>query len=167
MSRVGLANLFDRAGGSLTKAIRDEIEKDELKKPHHQLLIAKVHKRWDTWNLREDQQGDDCLEYDSFYNGFMAPYFGCYRCEETKQALQAIDMDNDGYIEWSGFLVYLKWALREYPDIATQEKLIDIAFRKGLMPAMQNELVKAEYCSIVPRHVFVFSNIESCMAVPF
>ena len=112
MSRVGLANLFDRAGGSLTKAIRDEIEKDKLKKPYHQLLIAKVRKRWDTWNLREDHQGGDCLEYDSFYNGFMAPYFGCYRCEETKQALQAIDMDNDGYIEWSGFLVYLKWALR-------------------------------------------------------
>ena len=74
MSRVGLAMLFDRAGGSLTEAIRDEIEKVELKKPHHQLLIAKVRKRWDTWNLREDQQGDDCLEYDSFYNGLTAPY---------------------------------------------------------------------------------------------
>ena len=29
MSRVGLANLFDRSGGSLTEAIRDEIEKVE------------------------------------------------------------------------------------------------------------------------------------------
>ena len=122
MSRVGLANLFDRAGGSLTKAIRDEIEKDELKKPHHQLLIAKVRKRWDTWNLREDQQGDDCLEYDSFYNGFMAPYFGRYRCEETKQALQAIDMDNDGYIEWSGFLVYLKISDGKNKKISTNKR---------------------------------------------
>ena len=165
MSRVGLANLFDRSGGSLTEAIRDEIEKVELKRPHHQLLIADVRKRWEAWDLRPEGC-DDCLYFDSFYNGFMAPYFGCYRCEDTKQALQAIDMDNDGYIEWSGFLVYLKWALREYPDIATQEQLVDIAFRKGLMPAMRNELVKAEYCSIVPRHAFIFSNIDSCMAEP-
>ena len=45
MSRVGLAILFDRAGGSLTEAIRDEIEKVELKRPHHQSLIAEVRKR--------------------------------------------------------------------------------------------------------------------------
>ena len=75
-------------------------------------------------------------------------------------------MDNDGYVEWSGFLVYLKWALREYPDIATQEQLVDIAFRKGLMPAMRNELVKAEYCAISPRHEFIFRNIDSYMAEP-
>ena len=75
MSRVGLANLFDRSGGSLTEAIRDEIEKVELKRPHHQVLIADVRKRWDAWDLRPEEC-DDCLYFDSFYNGFMAPYFG-------------------------------------------------------------------------------------------
>ena len=142
MSRVGLAMLFDRAGGSLTEAIRDEIEKVELKKPHHQSLIEEVRKRWDAWDLKEEEQGDNCLEFDSFYNGFMAPYFGCYRCEDTKQALQAIDMDNDGKVDWSEFLVYLKWALREYPDIVEEEELVDVAFRKGIIPAMRDEIIK-------------------------
>ena len=62
MSRVGLAMLFDRAGGSLTEAIRDEIEKVELKKPHHLSLIEEVRKQWDAWDLKEEEQGDDCLE---------------------------------------------------------------------------------------------------------
>ena len=87
MSRVGLAMLFDKSGGSLTETIRDEIEKVELKRPHHQNLIAQVRKRWDAWDLKEEEEADDCLEFDSFYNGFMAPYFGCYRCEDTKLAL--------------------------------------------------------------------------------
>ena len=142
MSHVGLAILFDRAGGSLTEAIRDEIEKVQLKRPHHQGLIEAVRKRWDAWDLKEEEQGDACLEFDSFYNGFMAPYFGCYRCEDAKQALQAIDMDNDDKVDWSEFLVYLKWALREYPDIVEEEELVDVAFRKGIIPAMRDEIIK-------------------------
>ena len=141
MSRIGLAMLFDRAGGSLTETIRNEIEKVELKRPHHQGLIEKVRKRWDAWDLKEEEQGDDCLEFDSFYNGFMAPYFGCYRCEDTKQALQAIDMDNDDRVDWSEFLVYLKWPLREYPGIVEEEELVDVAFRKGIIPTMKDEII--------------------------
>ena len=141
MSRVDLAMLFDRAGGSLTEAIRDEFEKVELKKPHHQSLIEEVRKRWDAWDLKEEEEGDDCWEFDSFYDGFLGPYFGCYRCEDTKQALQAIDIDKDGKVDWAEFLVYLTWALHEYPEISSEGELIDVAFRKGLIPAMRDELV--------------------------
>ena len=142
MSRVGLAMLFDRAGGHLTEAIRDEIANAEVNKPCHQRLIEEVRQRWDEWDLREEEQHDECLEFDSFYNGFMAPYFGCYRCEDTIQALQAIDMDDDNKVDWNEFLVYLMWALHEYPDIKTQDELIDVAFRKGLIPAMRDEIIK-------------------------
>jgi hypothetical protein len=46
------------------------------------------------------------LEFDSFYNGFMAPYFACYRCSDTKKAIQALDIDADGSIDWNEFYVY-------------------------------------------------------------
>ena len=143
MSRVGLAMLLDRAGGRLTENIRDTIAKLQLQKSHHLPLIAAVRRRWDSWDSMEDDknQNDDSLEFISFYNAFMAPYFGCYTCEDTKQGLQAIDMDNDGKVDWSEFLVYLKWALNEYPDIRTESELVDIAFRKGLIPAMRDEKV--------------------------
>ena len=143
MSRVGLAMLFDRAGGSLTETIREEIKNVELKTNTHKKLIREVREEWDEWDLTEEQKNDDCLEFDSFYNGFMAPYFGCYRCEDTRQGLQAIDMDSDGKVDWSEFLVYLKWALHQYPEINTKTELIDIAFRKGLVPAMRDEVVGA------------------------
>ena len=96
---------------------------------------------WDEWDLR-DGTIDDELDFFAFYNGFMAPYFGCYRCEETRKALQCIDMDKDGTVDWKEFEVYLKWAAYQYPDTETAEELLDIAFRKGILPAMQDELVK-------------------------
>ena len=94
-------------------------------------------------DLKDEVQGDECLEFDSFYNGFMSPYFGCFRCEDTKKGLQAIDMDNDGYVDWSEFLVYLKWALHEYPGITDVDELLSTTFQKGLIPAMQDEILKS------------------------
>ena len=65
-----------------------------------------------------------------------------FRCDETKQALKAIDMDNEGSVDWNEFALYLKWAGRQYPDVRDAEQLLSIAFRKGLIPAMQDEAIK-------------------------
>ena len=144
MSPIGLAVLFDRAGGSMTEAMRDAIGRDKLSGPHAENLIAQIREQWDIWDLKDEVQGDDQLEYDSFYNGFMAPYFACYRCLDTKKALQALDMDADNQVDWSEFMVYLKWALRQYPDIKNTRELLDVAFRKGIIPAMRDELLKQQ-----------------------
>ena len=142
MSKVGLAILFDRAGGKLTEAMSDVIAGVDVHNPHHEKLIADIREVWDTWDLRDEVQGDERLQFDSFYHGFMAPYFGCYRCESTKQGLRALDMDSDGYVDWKEFLVYIKWALHEYPDVTSADELLEIVFQKGLIPAMRDERVK-------------------------
>ena len=143
MSEAGLIMLFDRAGGKLTAKMRDVVEKMELNSQHEKDLIADVRAIWDTWDLRDEVQGDDCLQFDTFYNGFMAPYFGCFKCDDTRRGLQAIDMDNDGLVDWSEFLVYLKWAVHQYPDIKDADELLSVAFRKGLIPAMRDECLKS------------------------
>ena len=51
-------------------------------------------------------------------------------------------MDADGKVDWNEFALYLKWAGRQYPQTQTAEELLSIAFRKGLVPAMKDELVK-------------------------
>ena len=144
MSEAGIALLFDRAGGQLTSKMRDVIEKIKVNGPHAQNLIDDIRKIWDEWDLKErgHQRGDDRLHFDSFYNGFMAPYFGCYRCDDTRKGLQALDMDNDDYVDWSEFLVYLKWAVRQYPKVADADELLSVTFRKGLIPAMQDVNLK-------------------------
>ena len=141
-SKVGLALLYDRSGGKITEKMRNEIEKVKVTEPHSKQLIADVRKIWDEWDSREEEVGDDRLQYDSFYNGFMAPYFACYRCDDTKLAMQAIDMDCDGYVEWSEFSLYLKWAVNEYSDISDVEELLTVVFQKGIIPAMQDEVLK-------------------------
>ena len=35
------------------------------------------------------------------------------------------------------FLVYIKWALRQHPDVPNADELLDITFQKGLIPAMR------------------------------
>lgn len=141
MSAVGIALLFDRSGGSLTEKMSDAIADEEPKRVHAQQLLDEIRMMWDEWDLRDGER-DDKLEFDAFYNGFLAPYFGCYRCDETKLALKAIDMDEDGSVDWNEFCLYLKWAIRQYPETATAEELLSIAFRKGLIPAMQDEVLK-------------------------
>ena len=103
--------------------------------------IDEIRKVWNVWDMRNGVM-DDQLDFTSFYSAFMIPYFGCYMCEDTKKALSAIDMDSDGTVDWKEFLVYLKWAAHQYPDTETAEELLSIAFRKGVIPAMQDELVK-------------------------
>ncbi|XP_046858000.1 uncharacterized protein LOC124451428 [Xenia sp. Carnegie-2017] len=144
MSKVGLAVLFDRSGGQLTKGMADAIAEDKPKSMRTKELLDEIRKMWDEWDLRDVVQGDDKLEFDSFYNGFMAPYFGCYRCDETKRALKAIDMDEDGSVDWNEFALYLRWAARQYPDVKDAEELLSIAFRKGLIPAMQDVILNED-----------------------
>ena len=85
------------------------------------------------------------LTFDSFYNGFMAPFFSCYRCDDAIQGLQAIDMDSSGEVDWSEFQLYLRWALNQYPkDIECMEDLLDVVFRKGLIPSMRDEIIRKE-----------------------
>ncbi len=141
MSKVGLAILFDRSGGKLTDEMAEAIEDEKPKTLHGEMLIAEIRKSWDEWDLRDGEK-DDQLEFDAFYNGFMAPYFGCYRCDTTTRALKAIDMDQDGKVDWNEFSLYLKWAIREYPEAKDAEELLSVAFRKGLIPAMQDEMLK-------------------------
>ena len=50
-------------------------------------------------------------------------------------------MHKDGYIDWNEFLVYLKWAMNEYPSIEDVNELLSVAFRKGIIPAMHTTLV--------------------------
>ena len=143
-SEAGIAILFDRSGGKLTPKMGEVIAATELKAVHHDNLIAEIRKEWDEWDNREEGEGkgDGQLQFDSFYHGFMAPYFGCYRCSRTKKGLMALDMDNDGFIDWYEFLVYIKWALRQYPDTEDPDVLLSIVFEKGLIPAMRDEKIK-------------------------
>ena len=145
MSAVGIALLFDRAGGKLTDKMGEVIKEEDVKSVHAQRLIEEVRRIWDKWDIQEDKEVDGLLKFHSFYNGFMAPYFGCFICRDTLKALKAINMDKDGYIDWNEFLVYLKWAMRQYPNIKDADELLSVAFRKGIIPAMQDELLRKPF----------------------
>ena len=143
-SVVGIAILFDRAGGSCTKKMSDVIAEVDVKSSYHEALIKQIREEWDFWDSKDRAQKDDRLQFDNFYHGFMQPYFGCYRCVTTKKGLKALDMDEDGYVDWKEFLVYVKWALRQYPNVSDADELMSIVFEKGLVPAMRDERVKAK-----------------------
>ena len=44
-------------------------------------------------------------------------------------------------MDWNEFALYLKWAMRQFPQTKTAEDLLSLAFRKGLVPAMRDEIV--------------------------
>lgn len=145
MSKAGLAMLYDRSGGKLNGEMADIINEETKLSSHQDHILKQVRDIWDHYDMR-DCEKDDLLEFDAFYDGFMAPHFGCYKCEDARKALSCIDMDADGKVDWKEFQVYLKWALRQYPKIVKPEELITTAFMKGIKPAMHDEMLKRIHC---------------------
>ena len=143
MSPVGLALLFDRAGGHLDTKMREVIDKWEITCPQWKLLMSQLRSKWDELDVSEEleNQGDDALEFSTFYRGFLQPYFSSSKCEDARKSMKALDMNNNGKVEWSEFMVYVKWAINEYPDINDMNDLLSVTFEKGLLPAMLDELV--------------------------
>ncbi|KAL5271381.1 hypothetical protein ACHWQZ_G001877 [Mnemiopsis leidyi] len=142
-SKSGLAMLFDQSGGHVTAKIAEIINATAENKPHIDFLIEEVKKLWKMYD-EADGTADDTLTFENFYNGFMAPYFGCYRCEDSQAGLRVIDLDYDGCIEWTEFRYFLIWAGREYPSVKNMKELLDKTFRNGIIPAMLDELSKME-----------------------
>lgn len=140
MTPMGLALLFGRSGEMLTEKMSLVVEKYDTHYEVHQQLIQDVRDEWDEWDTREERKDDDRLEFYSFYNAFMAPYFGCYECDEARKALAAIDMDKDGAVDWREFELYLKWALAQHPDMPNADELLAFAFIRGIIPDMQDRL---------------------------
>jgi hypothetical protein len=141
MSKVGLAMLYDRSGGKLTESMGQILVNQKNLSAKQEHLLGEVREMWDHYDMRDGEK-DDFLHFDAFYDGFMAPHFGCYRCADARSALACIDMDCDGNVDWCEFSVYLRWALREYPSIGSAEELVTVAFNKGIKPAMHDEMLK-------------------------
>jgi len=137
-SVVGLAMLFDQAGGNMTEDMATKVAEGTRNSKYIESLIEEIKKEWDQWD-NSDGRRDNKLSFNDFYNGFMAPYFGCYRCEDSQLGLKTLDLDDDGGVDWSEFKYFLVWAGREYPRVESAQELLDIAFRVGLIPAMKDE----------------------------
>ena len=140
-SQAGLAMLFDQAGGKLTTEMSDIVIESTNNTPHINDIIVQIKEDWEVWDVK-DGVNDDQIAFDHFYKGFMAPYFGCYKCEDSQIALRCLDMDTDGTIDWFEFKTFLVWAGRQYPGTKDKQELMDHAFRHGLIPAMKDEMDK-------------------------
>ena len=108
---------------------------------------------------KEDETDINCqdfLTFDRFYHGFMQPYFGCYRCQTTKNAFKMLTMtgDNSGTIEWSTFEAVLNWVLNQYGSeiidavsngLASNyreeaEILLKLTFEKAIIPLIRERI---------------------------
>lgn len=144
MSNVGIAILFDRAGGKLTSAMERAINQAPAGSPAEEMLLADVRQRWDDSDVHHKHKNDSTktkskkLRYDAFYHNFLAPYTGCATCEDTKKALKTIDFHADGFVDWEEFSVYIKWAIRQHPEIDNANEVVDKAFREAILPAMRD-----------------------------
>ena len=161
MSPVGLALLFDRAGGHLDTNMRNVIDKWDISTPHWEVLRSQLRNIWDELDGSEEpsQQGDDALEFETFFQRFLKPYYPTIKSRDARKALKALDMDKDGKVEWSECMVYVNWAIYEYSDISDLEELLSVMFKKGLFMAMEDEILTpmkdgsplAQFCTFIDK----------------
>ena len=138
MTPVGLALLFDRTGGHITPAMRDVITEWDLETPQAKMLIALLRDKWDACNS-EGGLGADKIDYRTFYNHFMKSFSTTLNNMERRKAVKIIDIEKDGMIYWNNFLVYIKWAIIEYPDICDLNQLLSVTFKQGIIPATEDK----------------------------
>ena len=139
MTPVGLALLFDRTGGHITPAMRDVIAECKQTTPQAKMLIAQLRDKWDTYNTRKEELGADKLDYRTFYSCFMKSYFTSLSYSDAQKAMNTLDMDMDGEIDWNEFLVYVKWAINQYPSICDLTELLSVTFKQGIISAIQDK----------------------------
>ena len=104
------AMLFDQEGGKLTTEMSDIVIESTNNTPHINDIIVQIKEDWEVWDIK-DGVNDDQIAFNHFYKGFMAPYFGCYRCNDSQIALRCLDMDTGGTIDWFEFRTFLVWAV--------------------------------------------------------
>ena len=143
MSPVGSALLFNRCGGHLNVTMRDVIDNWKVNTSHWKELRSQLRGIWNELDgsKESNQQGDDAVEFETFFNRFLQPYYPNIRCKGVREAFKALDMDKNGKVEWSEWMVYVKWAIYEYPEIIDLDELLSVAFKKGLFMAMQDEIL--------------------------
>ena len=141
MTGPGIALLFDRSGGKMTPKMVNAMAEVEVERNHHKVIIGEIRKKWDSWNLKGDTHTDS-LDYGSFFHGFFAPYSPTGSCECTKVALRAINFYDNGRVHWKEFMVYISWALNQYPRAGSANEVMAIALEEGLVPVMREEKIK-------------------------
>ena len=128
------------------------VEKDEKEKDEKETDISIDINDVSRFAMKEHVISNDFLTFDKFYHGFMQPYFGCYRCQVTKNALKVLDVNNTGTIEWHEFCTYIDGTLNQYHDLilGTHAKVsgidemaqlcLKLTFEKGIIPAMRDRV---------------------------
>lgn len=144
-SAVGLLALFQRSGGAPTEKMLCTVERLQA----HPLL-AQLKDYFESWDCKDAADGsgnvkDDRIDFDHFYDGFMAKYVSCYSCEQARGLFAAIDLNHDNAISWREIALRAQWALAEYPEnIASLDDLIAVVMQKYLLPSLLQAKANAQ-----------------------
>ena len=138
MTECAISVLFIRSGGKLNAAMKDVLGRVEVTVRHHRTIISDVKFLWDQWAETESSKGHECLRSICLSNLPNAHHFECLRCQDTEQICKVLNAVHDSGMDWEEYLVYIKWALIEYPETETAAEAMSIALEKGIIPALQN-----------------------------
>ena len=138
-SAYGIAVLFARSGGKINAEMKGIIAALEVTDRRHAAIITEVQHLWDQWDAFENSKTIEALASNSFSNVLSAEHCQCCRHQDTQVAGKVLAMIRDSDMDWTEFLIYIKWALHEYHDTVTAAEAMRIALEKGIIPSMQKE----------------------------
>ena len=100
-SPVGLAILWDSVFGSFTPEMRKIVDGQDKHLEEQETLLLKAETVF-RYYLHEDEEDSKglALEFSSFHSAYPQPCIGCFACSRTRFAIDAIDLDKDGSVQW-------------------------------------------------------------------
>lgn len=130
-SPMGIALLWQNVTGTLTPAMQDAIDKVRVESTAKSHFLKQAKECFNEYLV----DGKNELDYSTFYEAYLQPFFGCFTCERTRFVLDAIDLNDDGNLAWEEWRFWCLWALNQYPDqITCVEDLHSVVLRNAILP---------------------------------
>eukprot|EP00929_Paragymnodinium_shiwhaense_P052037 TRINITY_DN260_c0_g1_i3.p1 TRINITY_DN260_c0_g1~~TRINITY_DN260_c0_g1_i3.p1 ORF type:complete len:618 (-),score=181.38 TRINITY_DN260_c0_g1_i3:78-1931(-) len=105
-SSAGLAILYTSVTEKPTEGMTVVLEYQNHTNEKTEKLMKEAEDLFRDICANGDEEAEELLpenpkmNFLGFYNGYLQPYYGCFTCQDTKIALDAIDCEDDGDIEW-------------------------------------------------------------------
>jgi len=138
-SPEGLAILWqDTFGhGNIPLSMVELLEKREVHKEHRKKLLNDAEKVFRIFvDLAEQNKANPSMKFACFYHAYLQPFFGCFTCERTRFALDCLDLDDDGGIQWSEWRYWCVWTMRTSENqFVNVDELHSTVLRLSILPA--------------------------------
>ena len=129
-SPTGIALLYYSTTDSMTERMKEVVSKIAGKEERHKAQLKEAKECF----LDYAGEGEESMSYQSFYEAYLQPFFGCFTCPRTRFVLDAINLNDDQRLDWKEWNFWCTLALQHHAEeIFNLDDLHNFVLRNAIL----------------------------------